>query len=96
MLEDGSTIDIVVQDADIAVPILSVKDFVVKGSVVKFKQNGGTVKLPDGRRLLFQERHGVYVICLNIAPPTDDDADNNMCGAMCKCRRPTPFGRPAP
>ena len=28
MLDDGSTIDLVVQDADVAVPILSVKDFI--------------------------------------------------------------------
>ena len=96
MLDDGSTLDLVVQDADVAVPILSVKDFVVKGSVVKFKLNGGTVKLPDGRRLIFQERHGVYFICLNIIPPNDDNADNNICGAICECKSPAPFGRPAP
>ena len=83
VLDDGSNVEIPFQDADVAVPIISVKDFVVKDSVVKFKQRGGTIKLPDGRQLGFQERHGVYFILLNIVPP-DDDLD------------PSLFARPAP
>ena len=96
MLEDGSTVEIPVQDADVQVPILSVKDFVVKGSVVKFRLHGGTIRLPDGRRLAFHERHGVYFICLNIVPPADEDIEKNLCGAMCDCERPVPFIRPVP
>ena len=83
VLNDGSNVEIPFQDADVAVPIISVKDFVVKDSVVKFKQRGGTIKLPDGRQLGFQERHGVDFILLNIVPP-DGDLD------------PSLFARPAP
>ena len=64
--EDGTEIDIPFQDGDVQVPIISVKDFVHKGSVVKFKRNGGTIRLPGGTILRFLEKCGVYFICLNI------------------------------
>ena len=45
---------------------MSVKDYVHVGSVVKFRKNGGVIRLPSGQRMVFQEKHGVYFICLNI------------------------------
>ena len=47
-LDDNSELDIPFQDGDVQVPIISVKDFVRKNSIVKFKRNGGTIKLPSG------------------------------------------------
>ena len=96
VLDDGSTVDIPVQDADVQVPIISVKDLVVKGSVVKFKLRGGTIRLPDGRRLSFEERHGVYFICLRIVPPAEDSDHGQLCGITCDDKQPAPFARPDP
>ena len=69
-LDDGTEIDIPFQDGDVQVPIISVKDFVHKGSVVKFKRNGGTIRLPSGTRMQFMEKCGVYFICLNVTSGT--------------------------
>ena len=42
------------------VPIISVKDFVRKGSTVKFKNAGGGTRLPSGTVIRFVEKFGVY------------------------------------
>ena len=66
ILDDGSELDIPFQDGNVQVPIMSVKDYVHVGSVVKFRKNGGVIRLPSGKRMVFQEKHGVYFFCLNI------------------------------
>ena len=71
-LDNGTELDIPFQDGDVQVPIISVKDFVRKSSVVKFKHNGGTIRLPSGSRMTFVEKFGVYFICLNV---TSGDLD---------------------
>ena len=71
-LDNGAELDIPFQDGDVQVPIISVKDFVRKSSVVKFKHNGGTIHLPSGSRMTFVEKFGVYFICLNV---TSGDLD---------------------
>ena len=75
-LDDGSELDVPFQDGDVQVPIISVKDFVHKDSVVKFKRNGGTIRLPSGSRLTFVEKFGVYFTCLNVVSG-NDDGDNS-------------------
>ena len=45
LLEDGSEVNIPLQDGDVQVPIMSVKDFVHVGSATKFKKGGGTIRL---------------------------------------------------
>ena len=59
VLEDGTETDVPFQDGDVKVPIISVKDFVHKGSAVKFKGCGGTIKLPSGAVIKFVEKFGV-------------------------------------
>ena len=76
-MEDGTEIDIPFQDGDVQVPIISVKDFVHKRSVVKFKRNGGSIRLPSGTRMQFLEKCGVYFICLNIISGTHDGDTTN-------------------
>ena len=97
ILDDGTTIPIIVQDGKVKMPIISVKEFVKRGSVVKFKNLGGTVRLPDGRVMVFLEIVGVYLICLNIAEPNDDlDSDDDempVCG-VCEGDPDSGFGRP--
>ena len=73
-LDDVSELDIPFQDGDVQVPIISVKDFVHRNSVVKFKRNGGTIKLPSGTVLRFMEKFGVYFICLNIVSGNVNDS----------------------
>ena len=79
MLDDGSELDVPFQDGDVQVPIISVKDFVTKGSIVKFKKQGGTIRLPTGKIMRFLENLGVYFICLNVlgGDLADDDDDGN-------------------
>ena len=72
-VDDGTEIDIPFQDGDVQVPIISVKDFVHTGSVVKFKRNGGTIRLPGGSIMRFLEKCGVYFVCLNIVSGTIND-----------------------
>ena len=70
-MDNGSDIDIPFQDGDVQVPIVSVKDFVHKKTRVKFKDLGGTMKLPSGSILPFVEKFGVYFIGLNVVDPED-------------------------
>ena len=103
-LPDGSTLNIPFQDADVQCPIISVKDFVKVGSIVKFKNSGGIIKLPDKRTLPFLERHGVYYILLDLGDDFGDDVTDNvdldetndgmLCG-LCTDGLPD-FHRPAP
>ena len=99
-LSDGSTLKIPFQDADVQCPIISVKDFLKVGSMVKFKNEGGIIKLPDGRVMQFQERHGVYFILLDLGVDHDNEdgedvTDNPHLCTPCIGRMPD-FHRPAP
>ena len=77
ILDDGSELDVPFQDGDVQVPIISVKDFVHKGSIVKFKKQGGTIRLPTGKIMRFVEKLGVYFICLNVLGDALADDDGN-------------------
>ena len=72
-MTDGSILEIPFQDASVQCPIISVRDYVTIGSVVKFRRDGGSIKMPDGRALRFQERAGVYWTLLDLG--FDDDLD---------------------
>ena len=72
-MTDGSILEIPFQDADVQCPMISVRDYVTIGSVVKFRRDGGSIKMPDGRALRFQERAGVYWTLLDLG--FDDDLD---------------------
>ena len=68
-LDNGDDLDLVFQDGDVQFPIISVKDFARIGSTVKFNKGGGTIHLPNGQTMCFQEEYGVYFIHLTIVPP---------------------------
>ena len=102
LLENGDELDIPFQDADVQVPIISVKDLVRKGSVVKFKRRGGSIKLPSGTIVRFQEKHGVYFLCLLLVAPhaeleTPEGSLNMVTHANHKmdCVEPPPEPHPA-
>ena len=82
VLEDGTEIDVPFQDGDVKVPIISVKDFVRKGSIVKFKHDGGSIRLPTGTTMRFVEKFGVYFICLTVVDGAYVDGDNNRISAV--------------
>ena len=56
----------------------SVKDFVHKKTRVKFKDLGGTMKLPTGSILPFVEKFGVYFIGLNVVDPVDSNSPDTL------------------
>ena len=70
--------------------MISVKDFVHKGSVVKFWRTGGTIRLPEGSTMRVQEKCGVYVICLNVVSGHGDSNDAETIGALNKSDVPPP------
>ena len=49
--------------------ILSVRKFVRRGCRVTFRRGGGTIRYPDGRKLRFVERLGVFFVALNVLDP---------------------------
>ena len=40
-----------------------------KGCRVTFKRGGGTIRYPDGRKIKFVERLGVFFVALNVLEP---------------------------
>ena len=77
-MPDGTTLWIPFQDADVQCPIISVRDYAKIGSIVKFKRDGGSIKMTDGRVLRFQERCGVYWTLLDLGDVADDEDDAEL------------------
>ena len=97
VMDDKTIYGIHFQDGKAQMPIISVRDLVKRGSSVKFKNGGGTIKLDDGRHLDFKEMCGVYLIDLNVlmhagGSPEPDPNDDLLCG-LCEDGLPD-FGRP--
>lgn len=61
--------DVTFQNAKVKMPILSVRRIVRKGSRVEFFVGGGVIHLPDGQKIDFVERFGVYFVHLIVEPP---------------------------
>ena len=89
MLDDGSEIDVPFQDGDVQVPIISVKDFVTKGSIVTFKKQGGTIRLPTGKIMRCVEKLGEHFICLNVLGGDLADDDGNPVPVVASIDHPT-------
>ena len=68
--------------------------------MVKFKNEGGIIKLPDGRVMQFQEKHGVYFILLDLGVDLVNEDDEDMTENPHLCTpcigRLPDFHRPAP
>lgn len=63
--KDGATFDFTFQHANVHRPILSVSELVHKGCVDTFHKAGGHIQYPDGRRIHFVSKEGVFFAALN-------------------------------
>ena len=70
---DGQLYPLTIQHADVHCIILSVKEFVTHDCRVTFHKKGGHMRYPDGRRIRFVTREGVFVVSLNVLPPNCSD-----------------------
>ena len=57
------------QDANVNMPILSVRKIAKKGSKVEFWDDGGQIILPTGQKVPFFVYQDVYLIKLLVKPP---------------------------
>ena len=58
------------QDADVNMPVLSVRKIAKNGSRVQFWDDGGEINLPGGNVIPFYHAHGVYCVKFIVdAPP---------------------------
>ena len=67
--QDDDKFPMTIQNAKVNCPILSVKYFTNKDCRVLFRKGGGVIAYPDGKRIPFIERLGVFFVALNVLPP---------------------------
>ena len=65
---DGTRYPYTFQHADVHCPILSVTQFVTRDCTVTFHKLGGHIMYPDGRRIRFVAKGGVFFVLLNVMP----------------------------
>ena len=68
----GKDFGLVIQNAKVACPIVSIRYFTRMGCTVVFKKGGGIIHYPDGRKIPFIERLVVFLSALNILTPNPD------------------------
>ena len=66
---DGSLFDFTFQHADVHCPILSVTYLVTRDCTVTFHKHGGHIAYPDGRRIRFVAKGGIFVVLLDVRKP---------------------------
>ena len=66
---DGSTYNFTFQHAKVHCPIVSVKELVLRDCSVTFHKYGGHIQYPDGKKLRFVSKGGVFFVLLNVLPP---------------------------
>ena len=67
--DDGETYELTFQHAKVHTPILSVRQLVEMDCIAVFTKRGGWIEYPDGRRLRFVCRGGVFFMLLNVEQP---------------------------
>ena len=66
---DGPKFNVTFQHAEVHCPIVSVTYLVTRDCSVTFHKYGGHIAYPDGRRIRFVAKGGVFFVLLNIAEP---------------------------
>ena len=74
---DGQLYPLTIQHADVHCIMLSVREFVTQDCRVTFHKKGGHIRYPDGRRIRFVIREGVFFVSLNVLPPNFRDVFGN-------------------
>ena len=67
--EPQGDFDFTFQNAKVHCPIVSVKELVIKGCEVSFHDRGEHISYPDGRRIRFVRKQGVFFVQLKVLPP---------------------------
>ena len=70
---DGTVYDFTFQHAKVHCPIVSVRELVMKDCWVTFHKNGGHIEYPNGKKIRFVTRGGVFFVLLNVLPPDTKD-----------------------
>ena len=91
--EDGYEVPVVIQHAKQNCPMLSVRRWAKRGSVISFRKGGGLIKMPDGRLMPFVEKHGVYFIKLRVQRP-DAGTPMDLCSLSTVQKKRQLFSRP--
>ena len=63
---NGSTFSFTFQHAQVHCPILSVSELISRECTVTFHKLGGHIAYPDGRRIRFVAKEGVFFVLLNV------------------------------
>ena len=63
---NGDTFKVTVQHAQVHCPILSMSELVSRDCVITFHKLGGHIAYPDGRRIRFVAKEGVFFVLINI------------------------------
>ena len=63
---EGATVTFMVQNAKVALPILSIRKLASRDAVATFWHGGGKVVMSSGIEIPIVERQGIYFIALNI------------------------------
>ena len=77
-IEESRDVGFVIQRAKVDCPILSVRYFTRMDCKAVFQKGGGIIYYPDGRKIPFIERLGVFFVALNILPPKTIPYDVGM------------------
>ena len=78
--DNGEKCQWTIPNAKINCPILSVRHFTAKDCKVLFRKGGGVIAYPDGRRVPFVERLGVFFDAMNVLDPADVEHINKCMG----------------
>ena len=92
MEENGDTFDFKFQHAKVHCPILSVDELVTKHCEVTFHNKGGHISYPDGRRIRFVRKQGVFFVARSVLPP----GTRNIVGQVLVPDHEQPFQRQGP
>ena len=68
---DGNVYEFIFQHADVHCPIISVTQLVTRDCTVTFHRLGGHIAYPDGSRIKFISKGGVFFVLLNVQPPSE-------------------------
>ena len=66
---DGTVYDFVFQHANVHTAILSVTELVQRDCEVTFYKSGGYIKYPNGRKIHYVAKSGVFFVLLNALHP---------------------------
>ena len=77
--QNGKLYKFTFQNAPVHTTIVSVKYLVTRDCVVTFHRDGGHIEYPDGERIAFVCKDGVFFVALNVLPHDCHDVFGEIC-----------------